>query len=257
MTDTTTQSLIAWLTQCQDEDATFLNEPSTLSRQPVRGRGGKPTGEYLPTGAESVEMMTKLYGEAEMARAKTAKRNEPAEVGPDNDLNRKQQAAARSILGPLDALAHEMEQKWGIGRLQLLVPPEWAEKYHSAFTKLNLAIDSGNLVEIRERAEVMMRGWRKLDELALAAGHQPGYDPKVWEVRGASGRVYAICQTEIDERNRSCDPDVRIITLEEVARIIDAWDADGFVTELRAQFPGSQITKVGLIHPDDRPDVGI
>jgi hypothetical protein len=29
------------------------------------------------------------------------------------------------------------------------------------------------------------------------------------------------------------------------------------VTELRAQFPGSQITKVGLIHPDDRPDVGI
>lgn len=257
MTTPALQDLIAWVTQCQAEDADFLNEPSTLSRQPVRGRGGKPTGEYLPTGKEGVEMLDKLFGETEMARAKTPKRNEVPETNVDHDISCKQQAAARSVLAPLDALAHEMEQKWGIGRLQLLVPPEWAEKFHSAFIKLNAAINTGNAVEIRERAEVMMRGWKKLDELATEAGHQPGYTPKVWEVRGPSGRIYAICQTELDEKNRSNDPDVRVLTLEEVARIIEAWDADGYITQLRAEFPGSQIVQAGRIAHKDRPDIGV
>ncbi|MDV7398730.1 hypothetical protein RZS08_45410, partial [Arthrospira platensis SPKY1] len=84
---------------------------------------------------------------------------------------------------------------------------------------------------------------------------------KVWEAVSESGRVYAICQTPLDERNARLDKDVRVITLKEVIKIIEAWDEDGYITELRAQFPGSEIVKAGrkrdTIDPDDVPDVGV
>ena len=252
-------SLCAWLEQCQREDSPWVYEtaPDDLPRQPVRGRGGKPTGEYLPTGKESVAMMNKMYGADEMARVKSTKRAELQERGPDMDLARQQKDSASAILAPLDALAREMEKKWGVGRLQTLVSPEWAEKFHSASVKLNAAIDKSDLVAIRERAEILMRGLRKLDELAAGAGHEPWGRADVWEVQSPGGRLYAICRSQIDEKNMERYDGMRVITLDEVARIIDAWDADGFVTELRAQFPGSQIVKAGRIHPDDAPDAGV
>jgi hypothetical protein len=255
------QEFLDWLTRCQDEDATFLQEASTIPPQPVRGKGGRPTGEFLPSPQEGIALIEALHGEKKMPRAKTQKRAEPPDNGPDMDLVRQKQRSAEAIMAPMDALAHEMEQKWGYGRLQTLVPPEWAMKWHSAFEKLNLAIAKGDLVELRERCEIMMRGYKKLDELATEAGHPTHYNPKVWEAVGDSGRVYAICQTPLDERNARLDKDVRIITLKEVIKIIEAWDADGLITELRAQFPGSEIVKAGrkpdTIHPDDLPDAGI
>lgn len=250
-----------WLTRCQDEDATFLLEPSTISAQPVRGKGGRPTGEFLPSPQEGIALIEALHGEKKMPRAKTPTRATAPDDGPDMDLVRQQQASAAAVLAPLDALAHEMEQKWGYGRLQTLVPPEWAEKFHSAFYKLNLAIQKGNPVELRERCDIMMRGWQRLDALATEAGHPTHFNPKVWEAVSESGRVYAICQTPLDERNTRLDKDVRVITLKEVVKIIEAWDEDGYITELRAQFPGSEIVKAGrkrdTIHPDDVPDVGV
>jgi hypothetical protein len=247
---------IAWLNSLPEPD--WLREPSELTRQPVRGRGGKPTGEYLPTGKESVEMMTTLFGETEMAREKKTKRAEMPEPRDGNQsLKRAQEASAAAILAPLDRVAHEMEQKWGVGRLQTLVSPEWAERFHSATTKLNLAISAGDLVLLREKADVLMRGWQKLDQLATEGGHQPWASADVWEVESNKGRVYAIARTGIDEINAQRRDGVRVITLAEVAMILDAWDEDGMVTELRAQFPGSQIVKAGRIAHDDRPDVGV
>ena len=250
-----------WLTRCQDEDATFLQEASTIPPQPVRGKGGRPTGEFLPSPQEGIALIEALHGEKKMPRAKVQPRATPPNDGKDMDLVRQKQRSAEAIMAPMDALAHEMEQKWGYGRLQTLVPPEWAMKWQSAFDKLNLAIASGNLVELRERCEIMMRGYKKLDELATEAGHPTHFNPKVWEAVGESGRVYAICQAPLDERNARLDKDVRVITLKEVIKIIEAWDADGLITELRAQFPGSEIVKAGrkpdTIHPDDLPDAGI
>lgn len=249
----------AWLDQCQREDAPFLYDdaPAELSRQPVRGKGGKPTGKFLPTGKESLKQLQRLHGENDMRKPSKQKTNEMPAVEGDQTLARRQEQAAAAILAPLDALATEMERKWGVGRLETLVPPEWAEKFDSAFHKLNLAIAARDLAALRERAEIMMRGWRKLDELATAAGHEPWQSADVWEVQSPAGRVYAICRRPVDEKNMARYDGVRILSLDDVARIIDAWDADGFVTELRAQFPGSYIAKAAKIAPDDRPDAGI
>lgn len=249
----------AWLDQCQREDAPFLYDdaPTELKRQPVRGKGGKPTGKYLPTGKESLEQLQRLHGETDMRKPSKQKTNEMPAADGDQTLARRQEQAAAAILAPLDALATEMERKWGVGRLETLVPPEWAEKFDSAFYKLNLAIAARDLEALRERAEIMMRGWRKLDELATAAGHEPWQSADVWEVQSPAGRVYAICRRPVDEKNMARYDGVRILSLDDVARIIDAWDADGFVTELRGQFPGSYIAKAAKIAPDDRPDAGI
>lgn len=253
-----TQDFYEWLDRCQREDAPWIYEqsPEELPRVPVRGKGGKPTGEYLPSGKEGMRQLALMHGEIDMAR-KPRKRAEVEPQGPDQDLIRQQRESAKAILVPLDATATEMERKWGVGVLPTLVPTEWAEKFASAFNKLNAAIDRLDLVALRERAEIMRRGWIKLDELATEAGHKPGVPADVWEVHSPAGRVYAIARRRVDEMNYRPDG-ARIITLEEVARILDAWDADGAITELRAQFPGSTIVQAGrpTIAPEDRPDVG-
>lgn len=244
---TKNQDLYDWMDQCQREDAPWIYEdgPRELPRTPVRGKGGKPTGEFLPSGRESVAIIDQLHGGTKMARAKNTRRDDTPTEGPDMDLNRQQRESAAAILAPLDAVASSMERKWGVGRLQTLIPTEWADKFDSARQKLNLAIDKLDLVALRERAEIMRRGWIKLDELATAAGHQDFSAADVWEVTSPAGRIYAIARTAIDEKNYTPDKDVRVITMEEVARIIDTWDADGFVTEMRSQFPGATIVKAG------------
>lgn len=264
---------IAWLKSIPDPE--WMHEEVEVPGAMVRGRGGKPTGERLPSGKEAMAMMDKLNGGTKMTRAKPLKREKIKTTGPDQDLVRQQQASAKAILAPLDAVAHAMESKWGCGRLETLVSAELAARFHSAHVKLNLAIASLDLVALAEKAEVMRRGWVKLDEEATAAGHQPWRHPDLWEVRSPGGRVYRIARTAIDEKNAPPLDGACLLTLDEVARIIEAWDADGAVTELRAQFPGSEIVTAGrplqwpgaqarkghipspVIDEFDRPDVGI
>jgi hypothetical protein len=160
----------------------------------------------------------------------------------------------------LDRVATDMERKWGIGRLETLVPEEWAYKFHSAADKLNLAIAGRDMNGIRERAEIMRRGWIKLDELATEAGHQPWVEPDVWEIRSPKGRVYAIARRELDESNRKTksEGDVRYLTMAEVARVLDAWDDDGWITELRTEMGGRVMeVRPRTIAKDDDPSVGV
>ena len=268
------QDFYEWLDQAQREDSPWIYEDEPeQQRKPVRGRGGKPTGKFLPTGKEGVALMTKMHGtttgEDDM-RAKTPKGATPRASGLDlptnnpqnEDLRRQQQASMDATLAPLDARAAELQHKWGIGRLQTLVPAEWAERFKSAAQKLEASILGYDLIAIRERADVMLRGWNKLDALATEASCEPWQHPDVWEVESPKGRVYAIARRKVDEMNAERLNGVRYITLAEVALILDAWDEDGQVTILRAQFPGAEIVKAGRrpdntgLHPDDNPEAG-
>lgn len=259
--------MFEWMDRVQREDSPWLfdEEPKELPRQPVRGRGGKPTGEYLPTGREAIKQM-----ELQMGRAMTPKGANPKKAGtelpsrPDRneELRRQQQASADAIMGPLDAVASAMERKWGVGRLQTLVDEDWALKFHSAATKLNTAIAGYDLNGIRERAEIMRRGWVKLDELATAAGHQPWVQADVWEVQAPNGTIYAIVRDDVDQRNAEQKDGVATYTLAEVAKILQAWDEDGQISVLKAQFPGARVVSAGFKKPDvidplDDPSVGV
>lgn len=260
------QEFIDQMDAWQREDAPWLYEaaPAEMPRTPIRGKGGKPTGEYLPSGKDSLRQL-----EIQMGRKTTPAGANPLAAGtevptrPDRNesLRQVQQASVSAVLAPLDQVATAMERKWGVGRLQTLVPEEWALKFHSASDKLNAAIASSDMGQIKERAEVMRRGWTKLDELASGSGHEPWVAPDVWEVQAANGTIYAIVRGDVDRRNGACREGVAVYTLAEVAKILQAWDEDGQVSILKAQFPDATLVKAGFtrdrIDPADDPSVGI
>ena len=244
-----TQEFYDWLDRVQREDSPWFYEPEK------------------PSDKESIETVLKRLREAKMPRSITPSGSNPkgrfaeipsSSLDRNEELRRQMQASANAILAPLDCVATDMERKWGIGRLETLVPEDWAYKFHSAADKLNLAIAGRDLTGIRDRAEIIRRGWIKLDELATEAGHQPWVEADVWEVRSPKGRIYSIARREVDESNRKSEGDVRYLTMAEVARVLDAWDEDGWITELRTEM-GGRIMEVQprTIAKEDDPSVGV
>jgi len=219
-------------------------------RQPIFGKGGKFTGKFKPTGQEAMKQM-----EIQMGRSLSPEPGKLPDCADKNqELLRKQQAAADAVLGPLKRVVQEMERKWGVGRLKTLVPEEWALKFHSAGEKLVKAIDDADMVAIRERAEIMRRGWIKLDELASAAGAEPWQSPDVWEVRSGE-KVYAIARTDFDQWSAEQKDGVVMYTLAEVAVILEAWDKQLAASELKKAFPDARLEKAKMAPPIEDDDI--
>ena len=57
--------------------------------------------------------------------------------------------AIRAILDGLDPVAHEMERKWGVGRLRLLVDDSLRARFDAQSDKLAAAIESNSETYIR------------------------------------------------------------------------------------------------------------
>lgn len=74
-------------------------------------------------------------------------------------------------LSPLDVVAVAMEKKWGAGVLPQLVGSESRLKFERAKERLDEAIVSNDYDTIKARAEVLIKGWKALDEEAFQAGH--------------------------------------------------------------------------------------
>ena len=74
--------------------------------------------------------------------------------------------AIQAIIDGLDQVAVEMERKWGIGRLRLLVSDFLRAKFDSQRDKLAAAIATNREVYIRAQAEGMKRAWAALDNAA-------------------------------------------------------------------------------------------
>lgn len=151
-------------------------------------------------------------------------------------------------LKPLDALASEMEARWGVGRLQELVSPATAAKFQSAKHKLDLAIADGGVGEVIKRAGVLMRGWQALEQEAIDAGNKP-MPADVWiaSVEAENGKPavqYAIAKNNSDAS--LAQSGLVVYTLPEVARIIRAFN-DGLLchaNDVKAAFPKAVITDV-------------
>ena len=99
-------------------------------------------------------------------------------------------------LQQLDAVARNMEIKWGVGRLELLVASDLREKFTRQEGKLNDALQEGRHADVVALAAGMARGWEALDKAAVSAGHSPpavGY----WEVvRG--GKLYRVVKSSVE-----------------------------------------------------------
>ena len=149
--------------------------------------------------------------------------------------------AIRAVLDGLDQVAVEMERKWGVDRLRLLVSDFLRAKFDAQKDKLDAAIDTDRETYIRAQAEGMKRAWAALDKSATDAGAKP-LSPEVWECSlPSSGEVISIVRTEAEAHHvcREC----RVFTIDEIALVIDGLPEA--VLEAKRVFPGATVTQVG------------
>lgn len=157
---------------------------------------------------------------------------------PDWHRSRSTYIVGRSHLDGVDALAADMEAKWGAGRLRLLVSAEWREKFDRQRYLTNQAIWHGDLEAVRTQSTRMIAAWRKLDELATAAGASRLDPDAVWEVALSNGTVAAIVPTmAYSDRVRAEGRAVAVYSLDEIARLLEA----SRTITAKVVFPGAEV----------------
>ena len=148
-------------------------------------------------------------------------------------------------LRPLDLVAVEMENRWGVDRLAGLVDPDMAAKFGRAKARLDGAIDSRAPDAVAKRAGVMIRAWKALDAEATENGAKP-VSKKLRIVRDDEGRAFGIAVDEAVAMAavRSGDyPDTSIWSLPEVVRVIGAHEM-ALTNSVKETWPGSTVTAV-------------
>jgi hypothetical protein len=146
----------------------------------------------------------------------------------------------KAILDGIDAIAREMERKWGVDRLRLLVGDTLRIKFDAQKAKLDAAIAAGQETYIRAQAEGMRRAWLALDRAATEDGAR-ALAPEVWQcVLPASGEVVSIVRTEAEAHHVARDGEVW--TLAEVAVLIERLGAQ--IRQVRRRFPGAAVVEI-------------
>jgi hypothetical protein len=149
--------------------------------------------------------------------------------------------SAQAHIDGADHVAVAMEQKWGAGRLRLLVSPELREKFDRQRYLLNQAIWHGDLEAVRTQVSRMISAWQALDAAAVAAGASC-LSPEVWEVVLEDGTVAAIVPDTAAAKGAM--PDGRrmaVYTLEEIGRLLSHYPQ---IAQAKLIFPGATVEAV-------------
>lgn len=149
--------------------------------------------------------------------------------------------AGRAYLDEADQTAAEMEAKWGVDRLRLLVGPELRERFDRQRYLLNRAVNHGELEEVRRESMRMVNAWIALDRAATAAG-KARLDPQVWEVALEDGSVAAIVPDNAQaHRVIGEGRKVSVYTLEEIGRLISGFPD---VVKSKLVVPGAEVVAI-------------
>lgn len=149
--------------------------------------------------------------------------------------------SGQAEIDDVDLLAIEMETKWGVDRLRLLVPVDLRSKFDRQRYLLNRATWHGDLQDVIREAKRMCAAWRALDKAATAAG-SPERAAEVWELALEDGRTVALVRTEHDARK--VRPDGRFVdvyTLDEIGHLIHGFPA---LAKIHQTFPGATVERV-------------
>ena len=141
----------------------------------------------------------------------------------------------------MDLMAVEMERKWGVDRLRLLVPLDLREKFDRQRYLVNQALWHGNLEGVKRETSRMVKAYQALDAAAQTAGKKP-ISAEVWEIPLPDGTVAALVKTNAEAHKVVSEGrQVAVYTLDEIGRLIA-----GFPQILKAKeiFEGAQITAV-------------
>jgi len=149
-------------------------------------------------------------------------------------------------LAPVDRLAIEMDEKWGIDMLPELVSVETAQKYGSAVAKMNAAVEDGDVEECKLRCEVVIRGLKAMDAEAERLGAQRA-SKDVWEVE-IEGKLFGIMKDGRAWRAiKKQRPELELLTLREVG-LAYSWFRDNWAGELekaaKQSFPGAEMIDI-------------
>jgi hypothetical protein len=160
--------------------------------------------------------------------------------------------AGRAYVDEADHTALQMERKWGIGRLRLLVSPELREKFDRQRYLFNQAIWHGEDVEaVKTQSLRMVKAWLALDKAATDAGHVT-LDPATIECRLPDGSVAVIVPDGTPHGSVRADTD-RAVTVYEASEIAKLLFGYPGLAKIKNAFPGASVARVGAIQdPLDR-----
>lgn len=152
-----------------------------------------------------------------------------------------------TTLAPLKKTQRDLEAKWGIDRLPSLVPVDFAQRFASARSKLDDAIAEGEVTAVEKRAEIMQRGWIKLDEMAIEAGHKPNEQPEMWEGQQPNGKKFLVVRTQemVAAARQSYGQEIGVWTLKEIGKVLEQFDPDGVAQMLKESFGGELVSVNG------------
>lgn len=144
----------------------------------------------------------------------------------------------QALVDGVEHLRGEMERRWGVGRLRLVVEPELRLRFDRQDELLAMAVERGTIEDVRREAERMVRAWRALDGAARAVGASE-LSPLVWEVELEDGRVAALVRTTVEARHVAKEGRrLELWTLEEIARLIVAFPT---VVKAKELWPGAEV----------------
>lgn len=147
----------------------------------------------------------------------------------------------QSMIDEVTLLADKMESKWGAGQLRLIVGAELRDKFDRQRYLFSQAMLIGELEDVRVQSQRMMKAWNALDRAATDAGLTVQL-PEVWDHISEDGNAYAFVRNRDHAKvYHNAHPGVRLYSLEEVCRILDAQSAVGEAKEL---FPGAEVVEV-------------
>lgn len=144
------------------------------------------------------------------------------------------------IVRVVDQRGRDMDRRWGIGRLPLLVPIEVAERFRVQRRKFSAAIWEFDPDEARKHGEAMLRAFAKLDELAVAGGAHPA-PVEQWEMAVDDKIVIVVRDLADTGRVETGGRQVAVWSLEEVANVIRAHPT---IATAKDVFPGAVVESV-------------
>jgi hypothetical protein len=145
----------------------------------------------------------------------------------------------QSIVDGLDHRTRELDRKWGIARLRLLVDNDLRTRFDLQRQHFNAAIISGDQEQISMHGMALRRGWDALDVAATEAGAEL-LQPEVWECTlPESGEIVAIVRTDA-EAYHVC-PNHEVYTLTEIGQLIEKL---GTARHIKTTYLGATVAEV-------------
>ena len=177
------------------------------------------------------------------------------------NLSRGEADRIKSIIDGVDAVATDMEFKWGVDRLRLLVDSDIRLRFDQQAIDFNAEVwpddREPDVGRVDTQASGMIRGWQALDKVATQLGHEP-LAPNIWSHTTQDGFKFAIAQGNADAiKAIRSDPElegVAVYSLYEIGNLLAA-DNMALVNSVKDAFPGATVNDVKdtVLHNDEVP----